>query len=228
MFLSKCDLPQPPFPGIKTCKEWRYYFNAIYILTQSLPSESRCIIASTTLFVVVYLSLLEMVTLALLSTIRYYAVTSQRNLSGRKVIFIAMFTLIVAFIASVTLILCHVTSNIKDLAYVSILFSITYIIYQIVVISASVLLLRYVKTTANESGMNGINFNYQQRATKTVLLLSTSFMLCTFPSVTAQSVSSFIRLKKGEVTFVAQLSLQWSYLLFVLFLGINLVMQLYL
>ena len=162
-----------------------------------------------------------MITLALLSTIRYYAVTSQRNLSGRKVILIGILTSIVALIESVTLIMCQVTLNVTALAYVSMLFSITYIISQIVVISANVLLLRYVKTIAHESGMNGINFNYQQRATKTVLLLSISFILCTFPSVTAQGISSFIRLKNGGVTFVTQLFLQWTYLLFVLYSGFN-------
>ena len=57
----------------------------LYILTQSLPNESRCVIAFSTLFGVVYLNLLEMITLALLSTIRYYAVKYQRNFSGRKV-----------------------------------------------------------------------------------------------------------------------------------------------
>ena len=135
----------------------------LYILTQSLPHVSRCVIALATIFGAVYLSLLEMITLVLLSTIRYYAVTSQRNLSGRKVIFIVISTSIVALIESVTLIMSQVTSNVKASVYVSIMFSITYIISQIVVISANALLLRYIKTTASESGMNGINFNYQQR-----------------------------------------------------------------
>ena len=164
----------------------------LYIITEILPNESRCFIALATLFGVVYLNLLELITLALLSTIRYYAVKSQRNFSGRKVIFVVVLTSFVALIQCVSLIWSRKTSNVNASAYLSILFSISYIISQIVVISANALLLRYVKKIANESGMNGININYQQRATKTVLLLSVSFILCTFPSVTTACVSAFI------------------------------------
>ena len=193
----------------------------LYLLTEILPSEFRCFIALATLFGVVYLNLLEIITLALLSTVRYYAITSQRKFSGCKVISIVMLTSIVALIESVSLIWSRQTSNVNVSAHLSILFSITYIISQIVVISANALLLRYVKKIANESGMNGINFNYQQRATKTVLLLSISFILCSFPSVTTACISAFIRLKYGEVTFVIKLFMQWTYLLFVLYSGIN-------
>ena len=193
----------------------------LYILTESLPSESRCFIALATFFGDVYMNLLEMITLALLSTIRYYAVASQRNFSGCKVIFIVILTSIVALIECVSLTWSRKTLNVKALAYLSILFSISYIISQIVVISANALLLRYVKQIANESGMNGININYQQRATKTVLLLSISFILCTSPSVTTTCVSAFMLLKNGEVTFAIYLFMQWTYLLFVLYSGIN-------
>ena len=193
----------------------------LYIVTESLPSESSCFKALATLFGVVYLNLMEIITLVLLSTIRYYAVTSQRNFSGRKVIFIGILTSIVALIECVSLIWSREASNVNASAYLSILFSITYIISQIVVISANSLLLRYVKTIASESGMNGINITYQQRATKTVLILSISFILFTFPSVTTACLSAFIRLRNGEVAFAIKLSMQWTYLLFVLYSGFN-------
>ena len=193
----------------------------LYIVTEILPSESRCFIALATLFGVVYLNLLEIISLALLSTIRYYAITSQRKFSGRKVISIVVLTSMVALIESVSLIWSLEASNVNVYGYLSILFSITYIVSQIVVISANVLLLRYVKEIVNESGMNAINLNYQQRATETVLLLSLSLILCTSPSVTVACVSAFIRLKNGEITFLIKLFMQWTYLLFVLYSGIN-------
>ena len=199
----------------------------LYSLTQILENEVRCSIALLTLFGIIHQSLLELTTLALLSISRYYRISYHFSFSGKRVIFVYMLTY--AFTVGIACIMVwyRSISDIKLLSYISIGLCIMNFMLQTIIVSANILLLKYVRQIGKENTMNNINIDYQKHAIKTILLLSISLIICAFPTVITVCISSYQRLKEGNDLRVTHAYLQLAFILFTLFSGINSVIYIF-
>ena len=172
-----------------------------------------------------YQNILDIVTIALLSLARYYAFTSQRNLTSCKIILVFVTASIIAIISSI-LLLWSATINIKSYAYMTLLYATGAIVLQTVIVSSNIMLLQKINKIAQMSRTCNINIDYQKGVTRTVLLISISLTVCILPVVISLYVSSFIQLKNGDTTVIIYPYLQYSYWIFILNSGINAVIYL--
>ena len=199
----------------------------LYLLTQTHENEVRCSIALLTLFGIIHQSLLELTTLALLSISRYYRISYHFSFSGKRVMFVYILTY--AFTVGIASIMLWYRSifDIKLLSYISIGLCIMNFILQTIIVSANILLLKYVRQIGKENTVNNINIDYQKHAIKTILLLSISLIICAFPTVIAVCISCYQRLKEGKDLRVTHAYFQLAYILFTLFSGINSVIYIF-
>ena len=159
-----------------------------------------------------------MITLALLSILRYYVISINRNFSGQRVILTYILIYTVALSAfSIPIWRSDVPFTILPISVAIINF-----ILQATVVVANVMLLIYVRAIENENDVNNINIDCHKRAIKTILLLSISFISCSSPSAIILAICAYLLLN-GEYDSSDDLKecMQWSYLLFTLYSGIN-------
>ena len=199
----------------------------LYLLTQILENEVRCSIALLTLFGIINQSLLELTTLALLSISTYYRISYHFSFSGKRVIFVYILTYAFTVCSASIMAWCRSISDIKLLSYIAIGLSIMNFMLQAIIVSANIFLLKYVRQIGKENTMNNINIDYQKHAIKTILLLSISLMICTFPTVITVCISSYQRLNEENDLRVPHAYLQLSYIVFMLFSGINSVIYIF-
>ena len=170
------------------------------------------------LFGIINQSLLQMITLALLSILRYYAISFHRTFSGQRVI------LTYTLIYTVALSAFSIPIWRSDIPFTILPISVALIhfILQAAVVLANVMLLIYVRVIESENHVNNINIDCHKRAIKTILLLSISFISCASPSAVIVAIYAFLILK-GEYDSSDDLKecMQLSYLLFTLYSGIN-------
>ena len=186
-----------------------FFMLPLYSLTQILENEVRCSIALLTLFGIIHQSLLELTTLALLSISRYYRISYHFSFSGKRVMFVYILTY--AFTVGIASIMVwyRSISDIKILAYISIGLCIMNFMLQAIIVSANILLLKYVRQIGEENIMNNINIDYQKYAIKTILLLSISLIICAFPTISAVCISSYQRLKEGKTYVLPMHTCNW-------------------
>ena len=204
-----------------------FFMLPLYLLTKILENEVRCSIALLALFGIIHQSLLELTTLALLSISRYYRISFHFSFSGKRVIFVYILTYAFTIGIASTMVWYRSTSDIKLLSYISIGLCIMNFMLQTIIVSANIFLLKYVKQIGKENTVNNINIDYQKHAIKTILLLSISLIICAFPTVIIVFISSYQRLKEGSDLRVTHAYLQLSYIVFMLFSGINSVIYIF-
>ena len=105
--------------------------------------------------------LLQMITLALLSFLWYYAISCQRTLWSAN--YILIYTVVVTII-SITI----WTSDLS-IPILFVCFAIIGVILQAAVVFANLMLLKYVRAIESENFMNNINIDFHKRAIKTIL-----------------------------------------------------------
>ena len=196
----------------------------LFILIELLKNEAICYMELIILFGIINQGLLQMITLAILSILRYYAISCQRNISGQRVI------LIYILIYTVSLSAYSIPIWRSDISF-SILFTcvaIISVILQAAIVFANVRLLKYVKAVESENHVNNINIDFHKRAVKTILLLSISFISCTSPLSVTTSIYAY-SLKNGEHDSSSVLNecMQLTFMLNTLYSGVNSVIYIF-
>ena len=194
----------------------------VYLLIESFENEIKCYMELITLFGIFNQCIFHMLTLALLSVLRYYPISCQRNISGKRVILIYIIIFGSAVCAFSIIIWVGDISFAILYTYSSIFFAILNVIIQVIVVSSNVMLLKYVRTIESENRVNNIHINNHKRAINTILILSISLTICATPSAVISSINAYILLNgENDSSGALKECMNWSYMLFTLYSGIN-------
>ena len=200
----------------------------LYISMEYFENQAKCYVELVIFFGICNQCTLQMITLALLSVLRYYAISRQRNISGKRVILIYIILYTFAMCAFAIIIWKGDTLHPTLYMYISIFYAITNVILQVIIVSANVMLLKYVRAIKRENNVNNINIDYHKRAIKTILLLSISFISSTLPSAVNVCIYYYLLIiKENEKASAVKEGLQWTYMLFTLYSGINSVIYIF-
>ena len=156
--------------------------------------------------------------------LRYYAISFQRTISGRRAILSYMLIYIVTLS---TLSIAIWRTNLS----ISILFTcvaIINVILQAAVVIANMMLLKYVRTMESENHVSNINIDFHKRAIKTILLLSISFISCTSPASVITSIYAYsLQNEEHDSSYVLNGCMQSAFMLYTLYSGINSVIYIF-
>ena len=183
-----------------------------------------CYMELIILFALINQGLLQLITLAILSILRYYAISCQRNISGQRVIL----TYILIYTLSLSAYCIPIWRSDISFSIVFTCVAIISIILQAAIVFANVLLLKYVRAVENENHVNNINVDFHKRAIKTILLLSISFICCTSPASVITSIYAY-SLQNGPnyLYYVLNEGMQLTFLLNTLYSGVNSVIYIF-
>ena len=200
----------------------------LYLSIESFENKVKCYMELITFFGICSQAVLQILTLVLMSVLRYYAISRQGNITGKRV----MLTYIVLYTFSMCALSIIIWKGNKlhptFQTYFAIFFAVLNVIVQVTVVTSNVMLLKYVRAMESENRGNNINVNYHKRAIKTILLLSISLTICAAPFAIITFIYTYMLLN-GEHDYSDTLkeSMQWSHMIGTLYSGINSVIYIF-